>query len=144
MAFFELISTEYAGVPNIIYEICNEPNGETVRTYANEVIPVIRAHSPEAVIIVGTPVYDRELVMASRDPLAFDNIMYTLHFYVASHYADLQGELEAALDAGLPVFITESGLSEASGDGNVDLGSVQQHRRLPDALRRRGMAWHLT
>ena len=63
LAFFELISTEYAGVPNIIYEICNEPNGETswadVRTYANEVIPVIRANSPEAVIIVGTPVYDR-------------------------------------------------------------------------------------
>ena len=136
MAFFELISTEYAGVPNIIYEICNEPNGETswadVRTYANEVIPVIRAHSPEAVIIVGTPVYDRELVMASRDPLAFDNVMYTLHFYVASHYADLQGELEAALDAGLPVFITESGLSEASGDGNVDFDSAVTWYQLLD------------
>lgn len=26
LAFFELISTEYAGVPNIIYEICNGPN----------------------------------------------------------------------------------------------------------------------
>ena len=127
-AFFELISNEYAGVPNVLYEICNEPNGETswadVHAYADEVIPIIRQHSPEAVIIVGTPVYDRELVMASRDPLAFDNVMYTLHFYVASHYADLQGELTAALDAGLPVFVTESGISEASGDGGVDFDSA--------------------
>ena len=28
-AFFDLISAEYASVPNLIYEICNEPNGET-------------------------------------------------------------------------------------------------------------------
>lgn len=126
--FFAQISAEYASVPNVIYEICNEPNGETtwsqVHAYADEIIPIIRENSPGAVIIVGTPVYDRELMMASRDPLSFDNVMYTLHFYVASHHEDLQGELVSALEAGLPVFVTECGLSEASGDGRVDFDSA--------------------
>lgn len=127
-AFFELISSEYANVPNLLYEICNEPNGDTswsdVSAYAEEVIPVIRAQSPQAVVMVGTPDYDRDLMSALRHPLPFDDVMYALHFYVASHYQDLRDELLAALDGGLPVFITECGLSEASGDGAVDFESA--------------------
>ena len=128
LAFFELISSEYAGVPNVLYEICNEPNGEVtwtnVRAYAERVIPEIRANSPEAVIIVGTPTYDRDLTTAMRNPLDFDNIMYTLHFYAATHGEDLREELVTALDAGLPVFVTECGISESSGDGRVDFDSA--------------------
>ena len=126
--FFDQISKEYADVPNLIYEICNEPNGETtwanVKSYAEQIIPIIRANSPHAVIIVGTATYDRDLGAAVRNPLEFENIMYTLHFYVATHRADLQGELLDALEAGLPVFVTECGLSEASGDGKVDFDSA--------------------
>ena len=63
--FFGLISAEYADVPNLIYEICNEPNGTTgwtdVSQYSNQVIPVIRKNSPDSVILVGTPEYDRNL-----------------------------------------------------------------------------------
>ena len=47
-AFFDLIASEYKDSPNLIFEICNEPNGDTtwadVRKYAEEVIPVIRSH----------------------------------------------------------------------------------------------------
>ena len=128
IAFFERISSEYAGVPNLIYEICNEPNGETswsdVVRYSSRVIPAIRANSPDAVIIVGTPEFDRNLGSAVLRPLDFDNVMYTLHFYAASHDAGLREELEKALEAGLPVFITECGLSEASGDGTIDFASA--------------------
>ena len=127
-AFFDLISREYAGVPNVIYEICNEPNGETtwtdVKAYAEQIIPIIRENSPRAIIIVGTSTFDRDLMNASRNPLEFDNIMYTLHFYAATHGNDLQGELLDALDSGLPVFVTECGISEASGDGRVDFNSA--------------------
>ncbi|MBR3188126.1 MAG: cellulase family glycosylhydrolase [Lachnospiraceae bacterium] len=63
--FFGLISAEYADVPNLIYEICNEPNGTTgwtdVSQYSDKVIPVIRKNSPDSVILVGTPEYDRNL-----------------------------------------------------------------------------------
>lgn len=128
-AFFDQISKEYADVPNVIYEICNEPNGETtwsdVHAYADQIIPIIRKNSPQAVVIVGTPYFDKELMSAARDPLAFDNVMYTCHFYVATHGKDLRGEIEGALGEGLPVFITECGLSEASGDGRVDFESAE-------------------
>ena len=43
--FFEEISKEYAGTPNVIYEIFNEPDDETweeVKAYSEEIIKVIR------------------------------------------------------------------------------------------------------
>ncbi|MBP3814181.1 MAG: glycoside hydrolase family 5 protein, partial [Butyrivibrio sp.] len=128
MDFFAQISSEYAGVPNIIYEICNEPNQKCswsdVYEYSNKVIPIIRANSPDAVILVGTTTYDKDLIMASRKPLDFDNVMYVLHFYAATHQEDLQGELLEALDKGLPVFISECGICEASGNGQIDYESA--------------------
>ncbi|MBO5565288.1 MAG: cellulase family glycosylhydrolase [Lachnospiraceae bacterium] len=123
-AFFESISAEYAGDPHILYEICNEPNSGTtwddIRAYAEEIIPIIRSHSPEAVIIVGTPDYDRDLSGPLSDSLSYENVMYTLHFYAGSHYDVLFDEFTKGIENGLPVFITECGLSEESGDGKVD------------------------
>ena len=124
MAFFEEMSKEYAGVPNIIYEICNEPNQscdwEDVYTYCEKIIPIIQKNSPGTVIVIGTPDYDRALIPAVRRPVPFDNVMYVLHFYAATHYESLQATLLEALDHDLPVFISECGISEASGDGKVD------------------------
>ncbi|MCR5156482.1 MAG: cellulase family glycosylhydrolase [Butyrivibrio sp.] len=121
--FFGRFSAKYADSPYIIYEICNEPNRETtwkdVKTYSEQVIPIIRRNSPNSVIVVGTPNYDKDLSSAARDPLAFDNLMYVLHFYAATHGSDLRSELIEALDRNLPVFISECGISEASGDGRV-------------------------
>lgn len=126
--FFERVTSEYSGCPNIIFEICNEPNGEAawsdVCDYANQIIPLIREKMPDSVIAVGTPEYDRNLGSAIMRPLEFDNVMYVLHFYAASHVEGLRGELKVALDAGLPVFISECGLSESSGDGTLDFGSA--------------------
>lgn len=128
--FFSLITSEYPDCPNLIYEICNEPNGRTrwddVMVYANEIIPLIRQNSPNSVIVVGTPEYDCNLADAVLRPLEYDNLMYTLHFYTATHGEGLRGELEAALKAGLPVFITECGVSESSGDGALDFGSAAE------------------
>lgn len=128
MEFFDIISSEYADAPNVLYEICNEPNGETfwsdIFTYANQVIPVIRKNAPDSVIIVGTPDYSRNLMMVRRRPLLYDNLMYTLHFYAATHKSDLQNELLMAINKKIPVFVTECGLSESSGDGKVDYESA--------------------
>ena len=125
---FEIISKKYSECPNILYEICNEPNGETnwadVSAYSREVIPVIRANDPDSVIVVGTPEFDRNLGDAVMRPLEFDNILYSLHFYAASHKEGLREELRAAHDAGLPVFITECGISEQTGNGTLDFESA--------------------
>ncbi len=126
--FFETVSKEYAGYPNILYEICNEPNGETtwedVRNYAYRIIPVIRNNDPESVILIGTPNYCKNLISAARNPIKYDNIMYTLHFYAGTHKDDLRREYTAAREMGLPIFVSECGLSEASGTGDIDYESA--------------------
>ncbi len=131
ITFFDQISEEYADVPNIIYEICNEPNGDAtwadVRRYASCVIPVIKSHNKDAVIVVGTPDYDKDLVSAVDCPIeGWSNILYTLHFYAATHGDALRDELENALDSGLPVFITECGFCEHTGDGRIDYEQSEQ------------------
>ena len=122
-AFFKKVSARYAGTPNVLYEICNEPNGGTswkdVKTYAEAVIPVIRNNSPRAVILVGTPTWSQDVDLAAADPLSFGNIMYVCHFYAGTHFAFLREKVSTALSKGAPIFVTEWGTSDASGNGGV-------------------------
>jgi len=122
--FFDIISKEYANVPNLIFEICNEMSQgspwESMQLYSKIIIPVIRQHSPNAVIIAGTPDYDHDLESAMKDPLEFDNIMYSLHFYTAINHDDLIMKLENAIKGGLPVFVTECSITMEDGDGRRD------------------------
>ena len=125
---FSKISEKYADSPNIIYEICNEPNGETtwadIRNYAYDIIPVIRNNNPDSVILIGTPNYCKNLISAARNSIKYDNIMYTLHFYAATHKDDLRREYSSARETGLPIFVSECGLSESSGAGDLDFDSA--------------------
>lgn len=130
MEFFDEMSELYADYDNILYEICNEPNGGTtwsqVKKYANEVIPVIKEHDPDAIIIVGTPTWSQDVDLAAMDPIeGFDNIMYTIHFYADTHRDSIRQKMETALAAGIPVFCTEFGVCDASGSGanNFDEGN---------------------
>ena len=128
--FFAEMSAKYADVDNVIYEICNEPNGSTswddIYSYANEVIPVIRKNASQALVLVGTPCWCQEISAPLSKPLKYDNIMYTFHFYGSTHKQDFRDRLKAALDSGVPVFVSEFGFSEASGSGNVDYGEASQ------------------
>ena len=128
--FFDEMAKLYADYDNVLYEICNEPNGGTswsqVKDYANEVIPVIKEHDPDAVIIVGTPTWSQDVDLAAMDPIeGYDNIMYTIHFYADTHRDDIRQKMEKALAAGIPVFCTEFGVCNASGSGanNFDEGN---------------------
>ncbi len=127
LSFFEEMSALYAQYDNVIYEICNEPNGyatwDSVKSYAQEVIPVIRANDGDAVILVGTPTWSQDIHKAAEDPLAFDNILYTLHFYAGTHKDDLRNRLKTCLEEDLPVFVSEFGLCDASGNGANDFDS---------------------
>lgn len=143
IAFFDSIAEEYADVPNVIYEICNEPNGDVtwddVRRYATCVIPVIKSHNENAVIIVGTTDFDKDLSAPLKAPIeGWSNIMYTLHFYSGTHGEELRGELENALDCGLPVFITECGFCEHTGDGSIDYDETEKWM---DLLNERGLSY---
>ncbi len=124
-AFFGEMAEKYAESDHVLYEICNEPNGSTswgeIKAYAEQVIPVIRSHDEDAVILVGTPNWSQYVDQAAADPIAsYDNIMYTLHFYAATHTDDLRGKLAGAVERGLPVFVSEYGICDASGSGAID------------------------
>lgn len=127
--FFTEMAKKYGKKPNVIYEIFNEPDDETwpqVKTYAQEVVSTIRAVDPDNVILVGTPHWDQDVHIAADDPLTnVSNIMYTCHFYAATHKQLLRDHCEYALKKGLPIFISESAGMEASGDGPLDIPEWQ-------------------
>lgn len=127
--FFTEMSETYAGHTNVLYEICNEPNGyaswDSVKSYAEEVIPVIRDNDPDAVIIVGTPTWSQDIDKAQANPLDEDNILYALHFYAGTHKDVLWNRLDSCVQNGLPVFVSEFGMCDASGNGANDFDSAK-------------------
>lgn len=129
-SFFETVSKRYAKYPNVIYEICNEPNGGAswsgnIKPYAEKIIPVIRKNAPNSVIIVGTPTWSQEIDKPLSDPLNHKNVMYAFHFYAATH-AGLRSNVENCVAQGLPVFVSEFGTCDASGGGANDFNETQK------------------
>jgi endoglucanase len=156
--YFTHMAARYAGVPNVLYEIANEPNGKykdaegrshrvdwlRIKAYAEQMIPVIRAASPKSIVIVGTPDWSSLGVSGDRDPkeilaspLAGENLMYSFHFYAASHGEEYRKALDQAAEK-LPIFVTEWGSQEASGDGRNDFKSAQA---FIDLMARRKISW---
>lgn len=132
IAFFSEISERYGQTPNILYEICNEPNGDTtwedIAAYAAMVIPAIRKNAPEAVVLVGTPNYSSRLRDAMASPLPFSNLLYSCHKYIdVSPEAEDSQEywLQKAVETGFPVFVTEWGINGSEGE-NMDLANARQ------------------
>ncbi|MCI8468746.1 MAG: cellulase family glycosylhydrolase [Eggerthellaceae bacterium] len=147
VAFFSALSADLAGRDNVLYEICNEPNGsatwDDVRAYAARVIPAIRANDPDAVILVGTPEWSQRVDQAAAAPLDEPNVMYSLHFYAATHGQDLRDRLAAAVGEGLPVFVSEFGICDASGNGAIDYASADAWVALMDELDVSYVCWNL-
>ncbi len=148
-AFFSEMSAKLAGYDNVIYEICNEPNGGTswqeVKAYAQEVIPVIRANAPDSIIIVGTPTWSQEVEQALANPVTgYDNIMYSLHFYAATHKDDLRNKMISAHNQGLPIFVSEYGLCDSSGNGAIDREQSQLWFQAMNENQISYVAWNLS
>lgn len=131
--FFRDVATRNAAKKNVIYEIANEPNGvswASIKSYAEQVIPVIRAADPDAVVIVGTRAWsslgvsegsnESEVV---NNPVNAQNIMYAFHFYAASHKDNYRTVLARAATR-LPLFVTEFGTVTATGGGSYDREST--------------------
>ena len=125
VSFFKKMASKYKNHTNVIYEICNEPNGGTswsdIRSYAKKVVKAIRSKDKKAVILIGTPSWSQDVDLAADSPLTgYKNLMYSLHFYAGTHGEQLRQKAQAALDKGLPVFVSEFGISDASGNGNLN------------------------
>ena len=125
--FFNEISNKYKDVPNVIYEICNEPNGnvtwENIKPYAEEIISVIRNNSKKSIIVVGTPTWSQDV--DKIDKINDQNTMYALHFYSGTHKEDLRNRAKSVIN-NIPIFVTEWGVSDASGNNGVYLDEAQK------------------
>ncbi|OSP41055.1 MULTISPECIES: cellulase family glycosylhydrolase [unclassified Streptomyces] len=142
--FFASVAARNADKNNVIYEIANEPNGVSwaaVKSYAEQVIPVIRAADPDAVVIVGTRGWSSLGVSDGSDenevvdnPVNADNIMYAFHFYAASHKDNYRATVSRAASR-LPLFVSEFGTVSATGGGAVDRASSTAWLDLLDRLK---------
>ncbi|MFR9532617.1 MAG: cellulase family glycosylhydrolase [Rikenellaceae bacterium] len=147
-AYFAEVATRYKGVPNVIYEIFNEPDYESwveVKAYSKHVIKTIRDIDPDALILVGSPTWDQDVHIAADDPITeYDNLMYTLHFYAATHKQSLRDKADYALSKGLPLFISECAGMESSGDGYLDQDSWREWREWAAENSVSWVAWSLS
>lgn len=142
-AFFREMAERYGEEPAVLYEICNEPNGDVrwdrdVKPYAETIVRTIREAAPNSVILIGSPTWSQDIHAAAADPLTEKNLMYTLHFYAGTHGAQLRQRIDDVRKAGLPVFVSEWGTSRADGSGGVFL---RESAEWLDFLDKRGISW---
>lgn len=144
--FFTAVTDKYGDTPNILYEIWNEPTEvqwQEIKDYANELIPVIREKAPNSVVIVGTPKWDQDVDIASESPLEFDNLLYSLHFYAASHGDEYRDKAMKAISNGLPLIISECGSMENTGDGPIGYESWEKWVKLADDNKLSMLMWDI-
>jgi len=150
ISFFEEMANEFKNNKNVLYEICNEPNGDVtwdkdIKPYAEEVISKIRAIDTNAIIIVGTPKWSQDVDIVANNPIAdYENIMYTLHFYAATHKDELRKKLKIAHEKGLPIFVTEFGISDASGNGTISQEEGDKWIELLNSYNISWVCWNLS
>jgi endoglucanase len=141
--FFSKMAERYGKQPHVLYEICNEPNGkevtwhDNVKPYAEAVIPVIRTHAPDSLVIVGTPTWAQDVDLAAQEPLKFENVTYALHFYAGSHGEELQRKVEDARRT-ISIFCSEWGTTLANGDGGP---FSEKSTQWLDFIESRGISW---
>lgn len=128
--FFTTVTEKYGNLPNVMYEIWNEPlevEWSETKNYAEELLPIIRKNAPEAIVIVPTPRWDQNVRDAADDPITSDdNIVYSLHYYAATHTDYLRDEARYALSKGLPLFMAECASMTHTGDGVIDPASWEK------------------
>jgi endoglucanase len=143
VAFFSEMAARYGKHPHVIYEIFNEPEKDQtwpeVKDYATAVIAAIRRHDPDNLVIVGSPEWDQRIDAVAADPLKGQtNVAYSVHFYAGTHGQWLRDRTQAAIDAGIPVFVSESSGAEASGQGKND---YEQWKAWVDFMEKNQVSW---
>jgi endoglucanase len=142
--FFAAVSARHANKNNVIYEIANEPNGVSwgsIKSYAEQVIPVIRGNDPDSVVVVGTRAWSSLGVSEGsneteviNNPVNATNVMYAFHFYAASHQDNYRATVSRAASR-IPLFVTEFGTVDYTGSGPFDQASSTTWLNLLDSLK---------
>ncbi|MFH0521354.1 glycoside hydrolase family 5 protein [Streptomyces sp. M41] len=151
--FFTDIANRNKGRNNVLYEIANEPSAVSwsrIKSYAEQIIPTIRAVDSDAPVLVGTRAWSSFGVSEGADesevvnnPVRASNIMYTFHFYAYSHRDEYLATLSRAADK-LPVFVTEFGTQNYAGEGSNDFAMSQRYLDLMAAKKISWVNWNFS
>lgn len=146
--FFSHITLKYGNTPNVIYEIWNEPTDITwdeIKEYASQIVPIIRKHAPESLIIIPTPFWDQLVNLAADNPIhGYDNLLYAVHFYAASHKQPNQEKVHYAIKKELPIIFSECAGMEADGNGMIDTASWKSWIDLANKNKISWIAWSIS
>lgn len=149
-AFFAKMSKRYAGVPNVIYEIWNEPERiewNIIKNYAQQVIAEIRKNDKQNLIVVGSPSWDQDVDIAAKDPIQdVNNVAYSFHFYASDpgHQEHLMAKADEAIKLKLPLFVTEWGVGESNGDGEFNLEKTDKWLKWMENNQLSWANWNIT
>ena len=132
--FFKTYAAKYKNNAHVIFEICNEPthtkwfdgSGRDLYTYCKTVSKTIRDSGSDAIILCGTNTWSQDIDEVAKKPLGVKNVMYTLHFYAGTHRDDVQNKLKQAVDSKTPIFASEFGICDASGNGGYDIDNANR------------------
>ncbi len=161
--FWTYMSTTHGNKDNVLFEICNEPNNDStydsnwnsisyvngvtwkdnIKKYAEEILPIIRANS-DNVVLVGTERWASRPDLVIGEELAFDNVMYSTHFYAGEHKENYRNYLRTALSEGIPLFVTEFGTQMADGNQNNDFESSDTWLDFLDSNKISWVNWNLS
>jgi endoglucanase len=142
--FFTKMAQDYGQFPNVIYEPYNEPKNvdwaTVIKPYHEAVLAAIRTYDPDNIVVLGNPQWDQRPNVAANNPVIGTNLMYSVHFYSCTHGAGIRNNAETAYQAGLPLFVTEWGATNADGgrDGQVCLPQAQEWH---DWIDQRNISW---
>jgi len=129
-AFFAEMAQRYGQYANVMFETFNEPTSQSwagvIKPYHEQLVPVIRTHAPDSIIVLGTKTWSQDVDEAADDQVQGTNLAYTLHFYAATHKGFLRDKAVHALNRGIALVVTEWGTCDASGNGSLDLESSRQ------------------
>ena len=148
--FFAQMAKRYTGVPNVIYEVWNEPEvigWDTVKNYAIKIITEIRKYDTDNLIIVGSPHWDQDVDIAAEHPIiGFKNVAYSFHFYASdpNHQDKLRAKADFAIEKGLPLIVTEWGVGESDGNGKFDEKEVQTWAQWLEKNKLSWANWNIT
>ena len=148
--FFKKMAKKYGKKSNVIFEICNEPNGrgtwKNIKKYAKKIIPIIRKKAKNSIILVGTPAWCTRVDKAASSPLPKryrKNVMYTAHFYANSHQELARRLVVKAKKKKTPVFVSEYGISSDTGNHGINVEQANLWMELLDKYNISSCAWSL-
>lgn len=143
-AFFKEMATTYKDIPNIIWEVFNEPVNQsmgTIASYANTVIGAIRNAGSKNLALVGTPRWSQ---MGECGGVNQTDVGYVFHFYAATHSkGSYSGNVDRCRSGGNAVFITEWGTTTADGKGGASVSASQDWETYMEQNRISNCNWSL-